>query len=808
MTPERWQEIKSLLDACADLDAERRSTWLEQACGGDTALRQEVESYLSHEDELDAFSKTPAAGALLDDETVDYRGEVTADDADHVGRLVGSYRVESLLDSGGMGAVYRARRDAEFEQRVALKLVRPSVETPELLERFQNERQILARLEHPNIARLLDGGTSDEGHPYFVMELIEGVPIDRYCDRHRLPVRARLELVLQVCDALRYAHRNLVLHRDLKPSNILVTEDGIPKLLDFGIAKVLRKEIEPATEPAEGLGPMTVSYASPEQLHGEAITTASDLYSLGVLIYELLTGRLPCGAAGDSAAMMAWAICHQDPTPPSTVVRPRDLAQETDLGAPRPEAVADTRERSPSALHRRLRGDVDAILLEALRKDPADRYGSVGALARDLRRYLDGLPVAARRGGLAYRAGKYARRHRLMLTAAGLILATILSFTVALSRQLERTERQRARSERLSGFLVDLFGAASPDRAGDEPSVRELVDIGRERLETELEDEPEVRADLLGTLGQVYYRLGHYNDAREAQETSIEILRQQLGPDHPHIARALNDLVAVAHAKGDHQQAESYSRDSIAMRQRLDAEADLVKSRNNLAALLLLRGKLDEAEAIYRESLTSRREAFGDRHRNVAVSLSNLATVLLAGGDFDAAEPLLRESLEIRLELYGRDSAPVARVLASLGRLAHARGDFETAEPLYLEALDIRRHRLGPEHLNVAVLEKDLASLLLDRGDPGGHHLDTARILLAHAYGPIYRHKPEGDWWRADLESIYGAYLAARGHLAEAEVCLSEGYRAMEEVRGPDVLPSRVARQRLADFERYVSPSP
>jgi len=793
MTPERWQEIKRLLDESVEIAADQRTAWLEQACGGDPALREEVESYLAFEDELHQLSISTAAEPGLT--------SASGADSEEEGRLIGPYRIDDLIGRGGMGAVFRAHRETEFEQWVALKLVRRGLETPAVVQRFHTERQILARLVHPNIARLLDGGTSDQGRPYFVMELIEGAPIDRDCDQRRLNIRARLQLVLQVCGALQYAHGNLVVHRDLKPSNILVTEEGVPKLLDFGIGKLLGQEVEPERTDAElGSRPLTLSYASPEQLLDRPITTASDIYSLGVVLYELLTGRLPYDLDAVNPVELGEAIMPTAPPAPSAVVlRTEAVGRGSRRELLTAEAVAETRERSPSALHRRLRGDLDAIVLKALHKDPAMRYGSAEQLAADLRRHLEDLPVEARPGNLAYRAGKLARRYRWGLSAAAIILVTILAFTAALSSQLQRTERQRQRSDRLSMFMVDLFRAAEPDRAGEEPSVRELIDIGRQRLETDLQDEPEARAELLGTLGQVYYRLGHFDAAKEATETAIAGLRQQVDRDHRRIPEFLNDLSVVAIEQGDSPRAEEYLRQSIAIRQRLGAEADLTKPRNNLAAILMQRGELEEAEAIYRQSLSRRRATLGPRHPNVAISLRSLAMVLYLRGEFAAAEPLLRESLDIRLEVFGSDTPSVATVLASLGRLAHARGDLDSAEPLYLEALEIRRQRLGPDHLSVAILQADLAKLLLELGE-----IATASVVLGQAFGPIYLHKPEGDWLRADLESAYGALLAARGRLAEAEVCLSEGYRTLQQERGPEVLPTRDARRRLAEFRATV----
>ncbi len=820
MRAERWQQVKRVLDASLEQRPEELEAWLDEACAGDADLRAEVAKLLSFEDRLDSFRAAAPVNVLA------------AADGAAVGAQVGPYRIRELLARGGMGAVYRAERTEGFRQTVALKLVRAGLESPQALDRFQREREILAGLEHPNIARLLDGATGGDGRPYFAMELVDGEPIDRYCDRHGLSVRRRLELLLPVCDALLYAHRQLVVHRDLKPGNLMVDRQGTPKLLDFGIAKLVESD---ATTEASG-GAMTPRYASPEQLLERPVSTASDVYSLGVVLYLLLTGRLPCGLDECSGHQVLHRVCEVQPRPPSAAV-----AETVEVGfgeqarTSTPEAVAAARGCDPRSLKRRLRGDLDAIALKALRKEPERRYVSVEQLAADLRRHLDGHPVSARRGTFTYRAGRFARRHRWRLATAAAMVAMLLGFTVLLARQLGRTEaardraeRERDRAERVSTFLVDLFRAAEPGHARAEPSVRSLVDDGRRRLEHELADVPVVRAELLNTLGQVYDRLGHTAAAGETLEASLEILRRIHPGDHADVARALNDLAVQAYRRGDYERSERYSRECIEMRQRLGLEDDLIKPRSNLAAVLRLQGRLGEAAELYQQGLGRRRARWGDRHPNVAVSLSNLGITHYLAGDLDAAEPLLEEALEIRRAAFGPDSVGVASVLVYLGRLDHARGELapqrsslaarlsgpapphdepvaigdpgssmrnrllDAAERRFVQALEIRRRRLGPDHLRVAVLEADLADLLLERGD-----VETAGILIAGALATLHRHKPEGDPILAEAQSVYGAYLAARGRRAEAEVCLRSSLGTLEAIRGANSLPTRQARRRL-----------
>ncbi len=813
MTPERWQQVKTILDAARGHPRAGREAWLDEACGGDPELRRDVESFLEHEDRLAGFIEEPAVLAGTEPAGVAGTEDPGALGA---GRRVGPYRLVRLIGEGGMGAVYLAERREEFEQRVALKLVRPGLASDEMIRRFEAERQILARLDHPNIARLLDGGTAADGTPYFAMELIDGVAIDRYCDQARLATRERLELFLAVCSALQLAHQNLVIHRDLKPGNILVDAAGTPKLLDFGIAKLLQGE-DGAAATRTAQGAMTLAYASPEQLKGEPIGTASDLYSLGAVLYQVLAGRLPLGLEGRSLAELTRAVCEDDPVPPSVAVgREEQIGRGDDARRLTPESVSRLRDGDPRTLRRRLAGDVDSIVMKALRKAPRERYASAEQMATDLRRHLDGLPVLARQGTVSYRAAKFVRRHRLALASVAAMVLLAAGFTVALALQLRQTERARDRSEAVSEFLIDLFQAAAPDRpAGEEPTVRELLDRGRGKLfevsgEAGLEQEPAVRATLLLKLGEVYLKLGDYSQARGLLEEAVELFRRLGAGDPggvpPDLAAAINDLAAVHYWTGDHARAATLYRESIDLRRRLGLDHDLIKPMNNLAAILLARGELDEARRIYGEGLALRRAAlavaspedpdFDDRRANVATSLRSLATALYVAGELDAAEPLLREALDLRLAIYGAGSVRVAAVLGSLGRVELARGRLDAAEPLLAETLEIRRRKLGEDHLHTALAKKDLASLLIEAEGEGA----TARVLLNQALETIYRVRPEDDWRVAAAEGLLGAWLAGAGRLAEAEVCLRRAYETLERQRGPRTIYTQTVRRRLADL--------
>jgi len=481
MKSERWQELKRLLEQVIAMNPAERHQFLDVQCNGDPDLRSEVESLLlSHEEAGTDFLKEPMINLTA-------RAEPAASTLT-TGQRVGVYRILGEIGHGGMGAVYRAARaDGQYVQDVAIKLVRGGLNSPTALERFRTERQILATLEHPNIARLLDGGTTDDGLPYLVMELIDGEPIDRYCDRRKLSVSERLRLFRAVCEAVQYAHQRLVIHRDLKPSNILVTQAGVPKLLDFGIAKVVDTASNHETTVA---WPMTPQYASPEQIRGETISTASDVYSLGVVLYQLLTGRSPYPADSASAHGLAMAICEWDPDKPSTVVIKKPLKESVSDTAATTGDLSSSREGSPARLRRRLTGDLDHIVMKALRKESSRRYSSAEQLSDDLRRHLEGLTVTAVKGSFRYRAGKFMRRNKGAIAATGLVFCTLIVGVLATIRQARIARQQAAIANqrfndvrKLANSLIFEIHDSIQDLPGATPSRKLLLDRAVEYLD-------------------------------------------------------------------------------------------------------------------------------------------------------------------------------------------------------------------------------------------------------------------------------------------------------------------------------------
>ena len=773
VTVERQQRIFELLDEALERSPRERQEFLDQACGDDGALRQEVEALLD----------TEVDGGLLAEPAFN----VHADD-DSIGRRIGRYQLVRLLDRGGMGSVYLAERE-DFEQRVALKLIRRGLEADDLLvRRFENERQILARLEHPHIARLLDGGTTDDRLPYFVMEYVEGEPIDRYCRKRGLSVDERLELFRRVCSAVQFAHQNLVIHRDLKPGNILITADGQPRLLDFGIAKLLGQGLATqAVETELGQGPMTPRYASPEQIRLEPVTTASDVYSLGVLLYELLTGLDPYGVAGRRSDEIARAVCEHEPARPSTAVRRRS---------------AEPEDAETQRLRRRLAGDLDSIVLKAMRKEPEERYVTTNQLSEDIRRHLEGLPVGAQTGTFTYRAGKFVRRHRAGMAVAAAFLVLIVGFSIVSTVFWQGAERARRTAETALELLEGFMEAADPDKTGRRDlTVIEALQRGQEKAlqKLKLKDAAQ-RISVAGRLGQIFRKAGAYEQSKKMMEESLRAARAHHGEIHPEVAKRLNNLGVLLNDQEEHREAESLFVQALEMRQALRQKPSaLFRPKSNLAVSLLRQGKLNDAEKAYLEVLDGRLELYRDNpfDKDVATSRHNLAAVYYAQARFDEAEELLDKALTTRRERLVSPNTKIAATLNLLGNVLTAQGDEVRTKECFAEALSIRRELHSDQHVKVAETRKNLA-ILLARRDP-----EAARRYIDHALEVFDRVRPEG-WDTAEAKSVKGMILVALKRYEEAEPHLTEGYERMVELRGPITYRSQLALERILELSETL----
>ena len=858
MTPEQLQQIEEVFYRALELAPDERAAFLDEACDGDARLRREVESLLAEE----TGSTAPFASLISD-----VADSIAKAQEDFIGRRVGAYRITGVIGQGGMAEVYRAVRDDDhYQKEVAIKLVRPGRITSFMLARFRHERQILASLEHPNIARMLDGGATDDDLPYFVMEYIAGQPVTDYCDAHHLSIKERLKLFRSVCTAVQYAHRNLIIHRDLKPSNILVTADGTPKLLDFGIAKLLAPELSSkavtVAQTMTMMRLMTPDYASPEQVRGEPVTTTTDVYALGAVLYELLSGELPHRFKDRSLAEIERVVCESE--------------------VERPSVVVERRRPASTRLRRELAGDLDNIVLMALRKEPERRYSSVEQLSEDIRRHLEGRPVTARQDTLSYRAGKFIRRHKAGVFVAASIVMLLIAFSAMVGLQATRIARERDRANQVTEFLVKSFEVSDPGEArGNTVTAREILDSSAEKIRRELKGQPDVQAALMDTMGRVYYRLGLYTSALPLLKDALELRRQALGPEHADVASTINNLALVMHAMGDFGAAEQFYQDALKMRRKLFGEksAEVTASLNNLGLFLKDKGDYEAAESHLRQALALRRALFGAVHIDVAETLNELGVLLKKKGDFPAAEQLYREALEMRKKLLGEDHPAVAEsinnlatVLDSMGRYAEAeplsrqalalyrrllgeehphvavslsnlagllkrKGDYDGAEQLYRQALAITRKQHGDEHPQMAVLLNNLASLLRMKGDYDSaeplfrQSLEMSRKLLKEGHPsilnalqnlgmilmlkgspgaaePYYREAVESaqktlapdHWMVAESRSNYGACLTKLGRFREAEEHLLAAYSGLKTALGDNHERTQKAANSLSEL--------
>jgi serine/threonine-protein kinase len=687
---------------------------------------------------------------------------------------IGPYKIIREIGYGGMGAVYLAvRDDDQFKKHVAIKLMKPGLDSDLRFRRFHRERQILANLDHPNIAKLLDGGTTEEGIPYLVMDYVEGIPIDNYCDEKKLPTIERLVLFQIICSAVQFAHQNLVVHRDIKPGNILVNTEGVPKLLDFGIAKLLHSDDKALTT---SLLPMTPEYASPEQIRGETITTASDIYSLGILLYELLTGHRPYQLNSKSPVELQRVICQEEPEKPSHIIRrAKDFDPTLQLN---PETVDKTREEEFEKLYRRLRGDLDNIVLMALRKDPQRRYASVQQFSEDIKRHLEGMPVLARKDTLGYRTGKFILRNKMAVAAALLVLLTLVGGIISTLRQARIAAQQRdkarieaQKSAQINQFIQTMLSSADPEVQGKDVTVATVLNEASQRVEIELSSQPEIQAAVRTTIGKTYYGLGLYDAAEPQLRSALDQMIKLNGKKHRDVGTGMNHLGLLLVTKGKLKEAEPLFHESLSILREVHGERhpEIATTLNNLAELYLLKGNLEAAEKTHHEELEMRRLLLGNDHPEVAVSLNDLAVVLGTKGDYATAEKLHREALQIIKKSRGMEHPDVASTLNNIAVMLESQKKYSEAEPIFREVLEMRRKLLGNEHPQVAWTLYNYSYLLYQKGDYQGA-IGLAREVLTLRGKTL---SDEHPMLAATLQ-VFGVSLLKLGNAAEAETVLRE----------------------------------
>ncbi len=718
--PLRWQRLDALFHEALKVPIAARAKYLDDACSGDRSLRETLERLLAF-DQAESASFTARGGIVSGGGSSSLRAAValdgSADTGDLVGKRVGPYRLNRLIASGGMGAVWHGERaDDQYRMAVAIKLIRWSTYDSDLLRRFRTERQLLANLDHANIARLLDGGVTDDGAPYLVMEYVEGHPITRYCSEQELATRGRLALFRKVCAAVQHAHRHLIVHRDLKPNNILVTAAGEPKLLDFGIAKVL-EDGEPSTPRADATqnsaALMTPRYASPEQIDGAPITTASDIYALGTVLYEILSG--------------------QPVHPPDR--RLADLFR----------AIRESAPTRPSSINPELDRDLDAIVLKALSKEPERRYASVDALEADIRRYLVGEPVRAHPPSVWYPVRKFVRRNRLAVGLLAMIATLIpvigvggwlLAARAANERDQALAARAqevvaRATAQEITRFLQEMLASAQPQRIGTaDLTVRELLDAAGAEIDTSLADQPDIQSAVRLTVGDAYRSLGFYEDAERHLRAALETRLALHADDHPDVLEAIDRYATLLQETGKYADAESRFRAVLAARRAENPRAPLAiaLAENNLALLLDDMGHYNEAETLLRAALAARRGALGTDAPLVAASLASLAATVSHQGRHAESEELLEEALTIHRRARGDAHLDTIKTLAELGTCLLEQDRLDAAESRLRAALDGFEAVLGPEHPDTVKVLNNLAGVLTTK-----ESWEAARQLLERA---------------------------------------------------------------------------
>ncbi len=695
MDKQKILKAKELFEEALEIQSSQREKFVVEKCNGDIEIKNEVLSLLKSFEDNDNFLDKPLE--------VDLENSESLNDP-YIGKQIGKYIIESEAGFGGMGIVYAGiRNDQEFEQKVAIKILKHGINSDYLLKRFQIERQTLANLQHQYIAKLLDGGSTDDGLPFLVMEFIEGTPITKYCDKNNLSINERIRLFQKVCLAVQYAHQNLIIHRDIKPGNILVMNDGAPKLLDFGIAKLIDEDLIDSDEglTKTGVWHLTPEYSSPEQINGQRITTASDIYSLGVLLYKILTGEQPYKITNNSPIAISKFIEKESVTKPS-------------------DKVKITSNINNDKISNQLKGDLDNIILKAMDKAPERRYVSVEQFSEDLKRYLIGLPVIAQKDTTAYRLTKFIRRHKVgFFSSFGFAILLIFSL-IAISWQADIASKERdnakveaKKAEEVNSFLQGMLSSVDPSEIGRDVKVYDILDKAAEDIETNLKDQPEVEASLRSTLGNTYMNLGEFTKAKPFIDEAFSISKKIYGYESKETAKSLHDIGLYYDWVGDYKKADSIYEKSIKIfRKVLDEPTkQFSNALNDRGLIKMYFEKYDEAEKLFKEALDVAIKSNGEKDPNTAVIMNNLALNYMDAGKLDKAEEYNKKSLALNLELLGENRPEVGTNYNNLAYLYMLKKDYKSAE-IYLEkSYKLKLNLKGEDHPDVGLALNNLGVL-------------------------------------------------------------------------------------------------
>lgn len=790
MHAERWQRVEALVEEASARPPAEREGYLRRACGDDAALLHEVSSLVRELEADPGFMEQPIVPRPVGDASGAATGEVDGE-GDALPPTIGQCRVVRRLGRGGMGEVYLGSRVVGgVAQDVAVKVIRRGMDSDEVLRRFRLELKILATLRHPNIAAMLDAGATDDGRPYVVMEYVDGVPITEHCDARALSIAGRLRLLQAVGAAVTHAHQRLVVHRDLKPGNILVTAEGVPKLLDFGIGKVLSPGEAglSAVETRAEYRLLTPEYAAPEQITAGTITTATDVFSLGVVVYEVLTGEHPFREArrrgGDLAAAAREAVA----------ARPSECVSRGDASVVARRAAR--RGMRPEALRRALSGDLDTILLTALRPEPERRYPSVAAFMEDLQRHLEARPVRARPDTLGYRARQFVRRNTAGVVAGTALAVALVSTTAVTIVQSRRVAREAARAERerdqaleVRGFLLELFGASGADQAvGDTVTARALLDRQVAQVDVAYRDRPALMADMLEVLADGYDRLGLYAQAEPLAQRALDLRRERLGAAHPDVASSLTLLGWIRHERGASREAEPLLLEAARIRREggTRLRRDLSRTLNDLGVTYNATRRWGDAEAVLREALAIRRAEFGDGHRAVGITANNLAAALYFQQQVDSAIVVQALAVQALERSVGPDHQRSVVALGNLAAFKRVKGDLAAAERDYRMLAERQARLQGSEHPVTARVIESLATILSDRGQAEGNQaaLAEADTLFRQALAAFERRLGVAHPQVGETLNRWGTLLARRARTDEARAAYERALPILVRAHG------------------------
>tara|TARA_R110002096_G_scaffold2619_3_gene13552 strand:+ start:254 stop:3097 length:2844 start_codon:yes stop_codon:yes gene_type:complete len=797
MTTRDWKILEAAFAEASDLEGDARTAMLAAFADEHPDLEQQLLKLLS----ADSTANKPLGESVA--RSLRELAESAPDPWQS--RRIGAWTIRRRIADGGMGAVFLAERaDDEYQQTVALKIMTAQLLAKDAVTRFRAERQILASLSHPNIAKLIDGGSTDENLPYLVLEYVDGLPIDQYCDDHQLSIPERLQIFIKVCKAVDFAHRNLIVHRDLKPNNILVDTNGEPKLLDFGIAKLLETSAVPQTVAVtrEGMRAMTPEYASPEQVRGEPISVATDVYALGVLLYRLMTGQSPYGMSTSTRRDYEAAILDSEPRRPSTVVTRPD----TDVN------VGARRATSTQKLQKRLAGDLDNIVLHALQKEPQRRYTTAESLANDIARYLSNEPVLARGDDWPYKLRKFIVRNARSLAITFVVVAGIATmsiyYTMRLADERDRANQAAAQANEVAAFLTGLFESASPHEAKGEPiTAVELLEQGRDRIE-ELDEQPQVKAELMRIMATSMTLIGDLERSVPMLERVLELKESEVPRNEVSISRTTHSLAEAYRQFGDLEKAEHYERrtldiataafgpdnsdvgylmarlgvilhdahrseEALDLQQRglaiLIANGDgetqsAIDTRGNLSNSLSRLGRHREAEQILRETIVLSDRVLGATHPNTIIRKSNLALVLIRLGKFEEAIAILEENIPMGVQVWGGDYYHVAFMHGTYASALKRLGRMQESLEAYRTAQEITRSRIGEDNITYARNLRGTATVLIDLA-----RYDEADALLDQALATATEIDGEQSTDVNRLRLLRGMMENRRARFSEAE---------------------------------------